>query len=77
MSAGVSDGGSAGRPGVAGPDGHAQEAGRDYEQLAEALIDEWTGRLRAVAVRVAARAREEAEDLVAEARERRRSFGGS
>jgi hypothetical protein len=69
MAARATDAGPAGRP------GEAQQPGRDYERLAEALIDDWTGRLRTTVVRVAARAREEAEDIVAEAQEARRSFG--
>jgi hypothetical protein len=74
MAARAADDEPAGRPGIAGPDPDPQ-AGRDYQQRAEALIDGWTGRLRTTAGRIAARAREEAEDLVAEAQEARRSFG--
>jgi hypothetical protein len=44
-----------------------------HERRAEELVDRFTGRLVETAVRTAARAREEAEDLVAEARQLRRS----
>ena len=43
------------------------------ERRAEELVDRFTSQLVATAVRTAARAREEAEDLVAEARQLRRS----
>ena len=43
------------------------------ERRAEELVDRFTSRLVETAVRTAARAREEAEDLVAEARQLRRS----
>lgn len=43
------------------------------ERRAEELLDRFTSQLVVTAVRTAARAREEAEDLLAEARQLRRS----
>lgn len=54
-----------------GPSGGDGWAAR--EQHAEELVDRFTHRVVETVARTAARAREEAEDLLAEARQRRRS----
>jgi len=60
---------------VAGERPSAADGGgwTDYEQRAEELVDRFTIRVAETVTRAAARAREEAEDLVAEARQLRRS----
>jgi hypothetical protein len=45
--------------------------GSVYEQRAAALIDAWGAQLRDTVLRLSARAREEAEDIVAEAQQLR------
>jgi predicted metal-dependent phosphoesterase TrpH len=60
---------------VAGEGSPAAGNGRwaAHEQHAEELVDRFASRVVETAVRTAARAREEAEDLLAEARQHRRS----